>query len=86
MRVADTFHITGRGLAVAVDEATDLPVSKKLAATVVRPDGTMLNADAFKEWLLRRSTDSIEGEAFLLMGLSKADVPVGSQLHLRIAD
>jgi len=63
-----------------------LPVSKKLAATVVRPDGTMLNADAFKEWLLRRSTDSIEGEAFLLMGLSKADVPVGSQLHLRIAD
>jgi len=86
MRVADTFEITGRGLAVTVDEATDLPVSKKLAATVVRPDGTTLNADAFKEWLLRRSADPIEGVAFLLMGLTKADVPVGSQLHLRITD
>ena len=86
MRVADTFQITGRGLAVAVDEATDLPVSRKLAATVVRPDGTTVSADAFKEWLLRRSADPIESEAFLLMGLTKADVPIGSELHLSIAD
>ena len=86
MRVADTFQIAGRGLAVVVDEATDLPVNKKLAATVVKPDGTTLNADAFKEWLLHRSGDPIEREAFLLMGLTKADVPVGSQFHLRVAD
>ena len=84
MIVAETFEITGRGLAVAVDEVTDLPVGKKLAAVIHRPDGSTLRAEAFKEWLLRRTLDPIENEAFLLLGLTKDDVPVGSDLELTL--
>ena len=86
MRVADTFLITGRGLVVAVDETTDMPIGKKLAATVIKTDGAAIEADAFKERFLRYSTEPIKGEAFLLMGLAKEDVPVGSELRLTIPD
>jgi hypothetical protein len=86
MRVADTFVVTGRGLIVAVEETADLPVGKKLAATVIKRDGSAINADAFKERLLRYSTEPLEGEAFLLIGLAKEDVPVGSELRLTIPD
>lgn len=86
MRVADTFQIAGRGLVVAVDEVTDLPVGKKLAATVVRPDGSTVDADAFKEWLLRRTPEPLESEAFLLPGLTKGDVPIGSELQINVVN
>lgn len=86
MRVADTFLITGRGLVVAVDETTDWPVGKRLAATVIRADGTTVNADAFKEWLSRRTPAPNEKEAFLLMGLNKEDAPIGSELRLQLKD
>ena len=85
MQVADTFLITGRGLVVAVERATDLPTGKRLVATVIRPDGTAINADAFKEWLLRRSPQPVEKESYLLMGLTKEDVPIGSDLRLSVA-
>jgi len=84
MEIIETFEITGRGLAVAVEQATELPVSKKLLAVVKRPDGSSIYADDYKEWLLRRNSQPIEKEAFLLIGLSKVDVPVGSELHLQI--
>lgn len=83
MRIVDTFQITGRGLVVAVESFSGLPVGKKLAATIIRPDGTSIFADAFKEWLLRREQKA-ETEAFLLMGLSKDDVPAGSEIELTI--
>jgi hypothetical protein len=84
MLVMARFQISGRGLGVAVDGVTDLPVSRKLEATIVRPDGSSLCADAYKEWLLRRTPEPLETEAFLLMGLTKDDVPVGSELHLEV--
>lgn len=84
MRVTDTFDIAGRGLAVAIDGTTDLPVGKKLVATIVRPDGETVFADAFKEWFLRRNPIPNEKEIFLLLGLTKADVPIGSELHFTI--
>ena len=86
MRVAETFEMTGRGLAVIVAETTDLPASTKLIATVVRPNGSSLKAEAFKERSRKLTSEPLEGEAFLLMGLIKADVPVSSELHLRISD
>ena len=70
------------GLAVAVEEATKLPVSKKLRAVVTRPDGSTICVDAYKEWFLRRDPQPVEKEAFLLMGLSMSDVPIGSTLRL----
>jgi hypothetical protein len=84
MFVAKTYEITGRGLAVAIDEVTDVPVRKKLAAYIVRPHGSTLKSEAFKERLVRHSLDPIEGEAFLLLGLTKDDVPVGSDLILTV--
>jgi hypothetical protein len=86
MRVIETFQITGRGLAVAVDEPTDLPAGKRLLAMVIKPDGERLTADAYKEWLLRHTPKPVEGEAFLLMGLAAEDVPVGSEIRVKAAD
>jgi hypothetical protein len=85
MRVAEAFQITGRGLVVAVEEVTELPVGKKLSARITTPDGTSIDAEAFKEWLLRRTPELLEKEAYLLVGLVKDDVPVGSEIHLEIA-
>jgi len=85
MKIIETFEITGRGLAVAVEGATELPVSKKLLAAVTRPDGSSISADAYKEWLLRRNPQPVEKAAFLLIGLSKSDVPLGSELQLQIS-
>jgi hypothetical protein len=85
MRVAEAFQISGRGNAVTVDQTTDLPVAKTLTARLTRPDGTVVVADAHKEWLLRRSTsEAEEKEAFLLRGLDTSDVPLGSDLHLEL--
>ncbi len=82
MRIVETFQITGRGLAVAVEESTELPVGRKLLAVVNRPDGSSISVEAYKEWLLRRHSEPMEKETFLLMGLSKSDVPIGSKLQL----
>jgi hypothetical protein len=84
MRVLETFEI-GRGLVIAVEASTSLPAGKRLIASVTREDGTTLSAVAFKEWLLRREPRSREDEAYLLPGLKKADVPIGSDVSLELA-
>lgn len=84
MLVLETFEID-RGLVIAVEAPTDLPMGKRLSATVKRKDGTTIAAVAFKEWLLRRDPNPSENEAFLLHGLDKADVPVGSDVMLQIS-
>lgn len=86
MRIIEVFQITGRGAAVVIDGITDFPVAKKFAATVIKPDGTSFGAEGWKEWLHRRNPEPIEREAFLLMGIAKEEVPVGSELLLRIAE
>ena len=82
MKIVDTFEITGRGLAVAIDEVTNLPVGAELAATITRSDGVTFTAIAYKEWLLRRQPVVQETEAFLLRGVSKLDAPIGSEIEI----
>jgi hypothetical protein len=48
MKIIETFQITGRGLAVAVEETTELPVRKKLCAFVTRQDGSVISVNAYK--------------------------------------
>jgi len=84
MRVLETFDLE-RGLVVAVDALTSLPVGKRLSAAVMREDGTTITTIAFKEWLLRRDPRPVESEAFLLRGLKKADVPVGSDIAFELS-
>lgn len=83
MQVLETFEIE-RGLIVAVEAPTNLPVARQLLALVTRGDGTTVSAPAFKEWLLRRDPHPLESEAFLLRGLRKADVPLGSSIELSV--
>lgn len=84
MLVLEIFEIE-RGLIVAVEASTDLPIGRRLSAVVTRGDGTTVSASAYKEWLLRRSPNPVEGEAFLLRGLRKIDVPVGSDVAFELA-
>lgn len=86
MQIVEIFQISGRGAAVVIDGITEFPVAKKLIATVRKPDGTSFSAEAWKEWLHRRNPEPLEKEAFLLMGIAKEEVPIGSQLHLQIAE
>lgn len=68
-----------------IEGTTALPVGEKLRATVTPPSGEPISADAWKEWCLRLSpppVGAVEEEAFLLVGLSKSDVLVGSDLQL----
>ncbi|MES2057427.1 MAG: hypothetical protein V4564_15950 [Pseudomonadota bacterium] len=83
MRVLETFEI-GRGLVIAVEGASNLPAGKRLSAFVTRGDGTRISAVAYKEWLLRRDLRPVEAEAFLLRGLRKSDVPIGSEVVLEL--
>ncbi len=83
MKVVESFEIA-RGLVVAVDEPSSLPVGKRLKALVTLADGAILRAPAYKEWLLRRNLEKLESEAYLLHGLTKSDVPLGSNVEFEI--
>ena len=65
-----------------VPEPTGLPVGKELRATVTCPDGSQFSAKAFKEWLLRRSPQPAENEAYLLYGVVKQDIPDGATVEV----
>lgn len=79
-KIGERFQIADRGLAVTTGALTDLPVGKAIAATVIRPDGSELPVTAHKEWLLRKSIEPLEDEAFLLVGIIKTEVPEGSTI------
>lgn len=85
MKIIEIFLIAERGVVVAVDETTELPAGQKLLAVIRRPSGDSISVDAYKERLLRKTPQPIEGEAFLLVGLSKSDVPLGTDLQLRLS-
>lgn len=65
-----------------ISEITNLPVGKLLKATIVSPNGSRLNADAHKEWLLRRTPQPLEKEAYLLSGIDKAQIMEGSSIEI----
>lgn len=78
LKVEETFTITGRGLVAILGGETELGVGKPHKVKIVTPEGKELEAEAYKEWLLRREPKPIESEGFLLMNLSKKEVPIGS--------
>lgn len=86
MQVLETFEIE-RGLIVAVAPASKLSVARRLNAVITRQDGSTVATTAYKEWLLNRdpSVQQDEKEAFLLLGVTKADVPIGSGITLNLA-
>lgn len=69
---------------VVVAGNSDLPVSRKLIATLHRPDGSSTEAVAYKERFRRRTPTVHEVEGFLLVGLEKIDIPAGSSIEIRI--
>lgn len=81
--VIESFEITGRGLVVVLPIlALDIPHARPLPV-IVRVAGQLpFHAQAFHEILLRRSTAALENSAFLLAGLQKAQVPIGSIVEL----
>ena len=78
--VIETFEIRGRGTVALIDEPIDCGIGKPLDVTVTRPDATAFPAVAYQEWLLKRSGMTREYTAFLLMGVAKSDLPVGSSI------
>lgn len=80
--IEERFQIAGRGTAIVIAETTALPVGRALKATVIRPDGTTLEASATKELLLRRTPRPIEKEAFMLKDVLKAQIPERSDVEI----
>ncbi len=81
-QIEEKFDIAGRGTVVVIAQTTSLPVGKVLTATLVFPDGSRMDVEAYKEWLLRRIPEPIEKEAYLLRRVEKAQVPEGSTIEL----
>ena len=82
MKVLETFEISNRGIVVAVDGLTDLPVAKELEAQIKRPDGSVRQFKASKEFLKRTYPEPAETEAFLVYQATKDDIAVGSEIEL----
>lgn len=80
--IAEKFQLTGRGTVVVVAQTTNLPVGEVLHATIVLPDGSRMKVQAYKEWLLPRTPEPIEKEAYLLLGVEMAQVPPRSTIEL----
>ncbi len=84
--IVETFEITGRGAAVIIDEVPQRSVGKPHQVEILTPDGEVIRAEAYKEWLLRRQPTPIEKEAYLLKGIHKNRIPPGSGSRLRFIE
>jgi hypothetical protein len=78
--IVEVFEITGRGIIAALDALTGRAVYGAHKVQVLKPTGEVISTEAYKESLLRRQPTPVENDAFLLKGLKKSDVPVGSRL------
>jgi translation elongation factor EF-Tu-like GTPase len=78
--IEETFQVTERGTVVVLNTATNQPRGRALNVHITRPDGTSISCEAFKEILLRHSLPPLENDAFLLKGVVKTDIPIGSTL------
>lgn len=79
--VIEVFEITGRGAVVLIAETTDRSVREPHRVEIITPDGKVVKTEAYKEFLLRRQPTPVEKEGYLLKGLHKPEVPVGSRLR-----
>ena len=83
--IIECFQIDGRGTAVVVPTATDLPAGKLLNAIVGFPEGgEAFRAQAFKEFLLRREAGPVEQESYLLIGVTKDQIPDGAVIEVAL--
>lgn len=80
-RVIETFQIDGRGLVVVVDGTSNLPVGRSLPVEIETPRGQWITTVAYREWPRREAPLDDEHDAYLLEGLRRDDVPVGSILR-----
>jgi hypothetical protein len=78
--IEESFNISGRGVAVVLNEITKLNVSKEYQAEILKPDGTLIKVTAFKEWLLRRNLTPPEIEAFMLTGIKNEEITNGTTI------
>lgn len=82
--IQECFELADRGTVVTVANVTGLPADQPLRATIIRPDGSRLQADAAKEWLMRLGLRTSAAEAFLLMNVHISDVPEGSRVEIEV--
>jgi hypothetical protein len=80
-QVIETFEISGRGAVAVIADVTERRPGRPYRAEVVDPAGTIVAAEAYKEFLLRHQPIPAEREAYWLKGLHKTDVPPGSCLR-----
>ena len=77
--VTDTFEIKNRGLVILGEATCDaVRVGKECEVIIITPLGRTIKAKGYKEWLLRRNPEPLESEAYLVEGVSKSDIPIGS--------
>jgi len=74
-KIIEYFEIPNHGTVVVVPEPTHMPARRVLKVSIIGSDGSRLAAEATKEWLLRRTIELIEQEAYLLRGVSKSQLP-----------
>lgn len=75
--VSEAAEIAGRGLTVFFERDPEpIPQSYQFDVQVTRPDGTTFQVRAFREFA--RKVPPGEVVAFVLPGVRKVDVPIGS--------
>ena len=85
-KITECFQIKGRGTVVVINAKTELPIGRCLDATIFHHDGKTETYDAWKEWLLRRSKEPVENEAFLIVDVTIEQIPNGGSITLQIKD
>lgn len=81
--VIECFEVTGRGTVVVIDSETELPTGRCLEATIHQREGATRKYQAWKEWLLRRSTAPQEDEVFLIVDATVEEIPLGAMITLQ---
>lgn len=81
--VLESFNISGRGVSVITDQTRDEPTFRNGDEVELRrPDGTVIRAKCYIEFLCGRTDPSApyyDNNSFGFMGLSKTDIPPGTQ-------
>lgn len=78
LKIIEEFTITDRGIVVILDGETNLDVGVPHKVEIIKTDGEVILAEAYKEWMLFRKPKPIEKEAFNIQNLTTEEVPIGS--------
>lgn len=79
--IIEVFEITNRGVVAVIAETTERSVGETHKVEVVAPNREVVKTEAFKQFMHRRQPTPVEQEVYLLNGLHKPEVPVGSRLR-----